>query len=114
MSEWKVGDIGYVIDDYSIEKVKITNIQYRIITCSWRWGERICDIDDIYKSESEAKEAKIKNNKKIKQEYREQIKKIEDLVKFMYIHPMNAEEYTDWIAQDVAIEKAKEFGIELG
>lgn len=47
-----------------------------------------------------------------KAEYKESIKSVEDLVRFLYDHDINSE-YADYEAREVAKECAAEFGISL-
>ena len=71
-------------------------------------------LSDAFVFEEDAREYKRKKEEKMKNDYRNQIHSIQDLVRFMFEHTVSsAEEYTDWTARAVAIEKAKEFGITL-
>ena len=50
----------------------------------------------------------------IKNNYRKQINSIEDLVIFCLNHTVShTEEYTDYEAREVAVEKAKQFGVKI-
>ena len=71
-------------------------------------------LENLYLTKEEAiNSLNDKNNKEV-EEYKETIKSIEDLVVFCLDNCVaNAEEYTNWNARRAAIEKAKEYGIDI-
>lgn len=72
-------------------------------------GETHCKMSSIYKTEEECLNAIRKRSKKMVKEYKESIKDIKELVKFMHIHNISsANEYTEEEARRAACERAKE------
>lgn len=69
-----------------------------------------CDIRliDLYTTLQAAQDANDKHSEKAKEEYRNQIKSVNDLVKIMFKSPCGGTENIDWELREVVIEKAKE------
>ena len=115
---FKEGQEVYTIDwySYSIRKAKIVSVDYReeSIYVKFEYVENTVSIENIFVTEKEARDAKNKKIENTKNEYRKQINSVEDLVVFLFNHCINGDEYTDYEAREVAIEKAKEYGINLG
>lgn len=68
-----------------------------------------------YPTTEAAKQAQKDKSDNLKNEYRNQIQTVDDLIRFMYNNNVHqCEEYTNWEARAVVREKAKELcGIEL-
>lgn len=68
----------------------------------------------LYLTKEDCKEAIDADIAEIRQGYMSEINSLEDLVKFLFTHTVApCDEYTDWLANEVAKEKAVEFGITL-
>ena len=103
----EVGQKVYVINEWvldSIEEVRIINInkENNTVDLKWKYGVSTESLDLIFETKEEAEN--YVNNKH---------EKIEDLVKFCFYNNFCAEEYSNDLARKVALEKAKEYGIEL-
>lgn len=70
-------------------------------------------LEVCWSSERECRQAEERRSKLQKEEYRKEIKSVEDLVKFLFTHDVSNSEVIDWEARDAAKERAKDFGIEL-
>lgn len=73
-------------------------------------------LSDMHESKNACLKACEAKTEKIVKEYKDSIKDVNDLVRFMYNENVaTAEEYTDWDARRAAKERALELlGIELG
>lgn len=97
-----------------IEEIKTDGTKEYAWIHAPHFGNTCRMLSDAFVFEEDAREYKRKKEEKMKNDYRDQIHSIQDLVCFMFDHTVSsAEEYTDWTARAVAIEKAKEFGITL-
>lgn len=99
-------------------KIKITKIEnghpYGKIVDSIIRGSRGFNLQRVFRTEQEAKNHYQDEINTIKNNYRQQINSIEDLVQFCLDHCVAcAEEYTDYDARNVAVEKAREFGMTI-
>lgn len=120
----KIGQFVYVIQ-------KITGITFRwkvlgFVKCGYEDGVELEAADysiygatkeplsRLYPTRDAAREAQDAERAVLKAKYREEIHSVEDLVRFMFDHTVSVcEEYTEYEAREVAIEKATEFGINL-
>lgn len=72
-------------------------------------GHRTVRTSELCNTLDECIAKKNSDNNAIINNYKNQINSIEDLVRFLYMHPCNsAEEYTDWHASEAAKQKALE------
>lgn len=78
-------------------------------------GSRTVRVSELFDTYDECVAKKNAYNQSIIENYKNQINSIEDLVRFLYVHPCNgAEEYNDWHAVEAAKQKALELlNIEL-
>lgn len=123
MKNLKVGDVVYFINTYRhIWKGIVSELfhsntsdkEYAHITNAKSpyddstYGS--CDIctDNIYETLNDAQNANKRHSDTLQNEYREQIKSVEDLVKIMFNNPCGGSEDIDWELREVVIEKAKE------
>ena len=114
----EVGQKVYVINEWvldSIEEVRIINInkENNTVDLKWKYGVSTESLDLIFETKEEAENYVNNKHKEIENEYRNSINSIEDLVKFCFYNNFCAEEYSNYLARKVALEKAKEYGIEL-
>lgn len=71
-------------------------------------------VDCVFRFQEDAKSVLYKRHYETVQSYKDQIKSVEDLVRFMYSHQVSLDEYTDYQARLAASIRAKELlGIEL-
>ena len=78
------------------------------IRCKVIPGTTSRPIEDLHRSEKDCYDAIKAYSEKIKNEYRQQIKTVDDLVIFLFNHDTNDCECGDYEARAVAIEKAQE------
>ena len=98
-----------------ISSTKIKNVDTPYVTVKTEhFGSNNVLFTHAFLTKEDLQEFKKQKEETLKENYRNQINSINDLVKFMYTHCVAAaEEYTDWDARTVVEEKAKEFGINL-
>lgn len=123
MMNFKVGDNVYFIDIYRyIWKGTISEIfhastsdeEYAHITNAKNPYDNTkhgsCDIriSSIYETLQDAENANYKHSETAKNNYRNQINSVTDLVKIMFNNPCGGTEDIDWELREVVIEKAKE------
>lgn len=114
----EAGQKVYTINEWSldsIEEVRIINInkENNTVDLKWKYGVSTESLDLIFETKEEAKNYINNKHEKTKNEYRNSINNIEDLVRFCFYNDFCSEEYTNYQAREVAIEKAKEYGIYL-
>ena len=77
-------------------------------------GSTRIHIDGVFKTQEECLQYINNKNNNKKEQYKLEIKTKDDLIRFLFENTCSsAEEYTDYNARAAAIEKAKEFGIDL-
>lgn len=129
----KIGDIAYFQEFWSgaIEKCKIKEIseqdgnvlaEVKSIASVDRNGEKICDtygtstrlLDHLFATHQEAFADADRNFANIKSKYLNEIKDLEDLLRFPMEHCFNGEEYTEYEAIAAYKQRVKELvGIDL-
>jgi len=124
---FKIGEIAFYEDkcwlEGTMKKAKITGFDttdikgvattYAKTSGISFVGDEGALLTDLYRTEKECADAITIRHDAKKQAYRDRINDEKDLVKFMYGHCINGDEYTDWDAKEVVVEKATEFGIDL-
>lgn len=123
MKNLKTGDVVFFIDNYrhiwkgiiseifhpnTIDKEYAHIINAKDPYYNSTYGS--CDIctDNIYETLKDAQNANKRHSDLIENNYRNQIKSVEDLVKIMFNNPCGGTEDIDWELRTVVIEKAKE------
>lgn len=107
---FKVGDVVYFNYFDFIREATIVRIKGDFADLKWTdGGSNTIRLTKLYHTNEECLHAmKLKSEQTI-QNYKSQIKTVEDLVEFMYNNCVAcAEEYTDWDARKAAAERAKE------
>lgn len=121
----KIGQQVYIIETYTdfIHRYKVmgfkTDPKYGEYV-SLNGDEKDCvgtigrPFDKVYPTKEAAQAALQAKDEEIRNQYRDEIKSVQDLIQFMYDYTVScAEEYTDWNARNVAKEKAAEFGFPI-
>ena len=123
MKNLKVGDVVYFIDIYrhiwkgiisELFHVNTSDEEYAHITnakdpyYNITYGSCNIRVTNIYGTLQEAENANKRHSDTIINEYRNQIKSVNDLVKIMFRNPCGGSEDIDWELREVVIEKAKE------
>lgn len=110
-----IGDTVYYVDKYSsqinngiVMKVEPYNdTMFTTLQGEQRKITRL--IEDIFETHDKAKEDSDMKTEVIKEEYRQLIPDVPALIRFMLETAVcRCEEFTDWTAREVAMEKAKE------
>lgn len=111
----KVGDTVYFIDwDDTCTQGIITSLfchcmsDYASVKDSIAGGIRQFPLSRLYFTQDECLKIIQYNSMQIQNEYRKQIKSLDDLIRFMYEHNFQGED-TDYDAKAVVKEKAKAF-----
>lgn len=107
---FKIGDTVYFYYLDFIRVATIVKIKGDFADLKWiDGGSNTMRLTKLYHTYEECLNAKELKSKQTIENYKSQIKTIEDLVKFMYNNCVAcAEEYTDWDARKAAAERAKE------
>ncbi len=116
MKEFKIGEEVWYFDQYEV-------LRHGIITdigdgyAKTKEGQHGgasagAKLEHCYATKEECCKVKVEADEARKLKYRESVKTVEDLVKFLWTHDIHSE-YPDYEARDIAAEKAKEFGIKL-
>lgn len=123
MKNLKVGDVVYFIDIYrhiwkgivsELFHANTSDEEYAHITNAKNpydnstYGSCDIRVTNIYETLQEAENTNKRHSDIIQNEYREQIKSVEDLVKIIFNNPCGGSEDIDWELREVVIEKAKE------
>lgn len=114
--DFKVGDVVYFDYFDFIREATIVKIKGNLAYLKWtEGGNNIVRLTRLYHTYEECLNAKELKSKQTIENYKSQIKTVEDLVKFMYNNCVACcEEYTDWDARKAASERSKELlGINL-
>ena len=108
--DFKVGDIVYFDYFDFIREATIAKIKGNLADLKWtECGRNTMRLTDLYHTYEECLNAKKLKSKETIQNYKSQIKTVEDLVEFMYDNCVSCcEEYTDWDARKAAAERAKQ------
>lgn len=113
---WKIGDEVYFIQTYTgVEKGTITKLleEGAYIRLSYG-GTGGAKYEKMFSTEEEARNYYNADSERIENEYREQLKTKEDVLRFIFEHCGTFEEYTNHEANTVGIEKVKEmFGVDI-
>lgn len=104
---------GKVIEFYydsndSLSKEELKLVGVKINGVGDFIGSTCRAFENIYLTKKDLVKAIEDKNKSIVNKYISQIQTVEDLVKFMYDSPLNAEEYTDYNARKASKIMAKE------
>ena len=72
------------------------------------------EYEKLFKTKKEARQYQTDKYERAKDDLRSQLKTEENVIKYIFAHCGNWEEYTDHVANEVGIEKVKEFfGIDI-
>lgn len=121
----KIGDEIWFEAAYLADLVKgeIKEVYETGVAVTWKeyeyggvaYGTSGVAFENAWNTLEEAKAVVTKREDEKKENYRSQIKSVDDLALFCFTHCVaHAEEHTDWKAREVAEEKFKEFGILKG
>lgn len=103
------GTIEKIFHDESSGKELAHIINVTTAYDNFRFSPVDVEVSKLATSLESYQQREKERNDKIQNEYRAKIQSVEDLVRITFKNPCNAaEEYTDWLLQDVVIEKAKE------
>lgn len=113
---WKVGDEVYSIQAYTgVEKGTITKLLEDGAYIKFdKGGTGGAKFQKMFLTKEEAQKYNLDESERFKNEYREQLKTKEDVLRFIFEHCGNFQEYTNHEANEVGIEKVQEmFGVDI-
>lgn len=111
--EFKIGDEVWYFGPYdALRHGIITDMQGKYVKIKDETVVGGTILENCYATKEECCKAENEKNEARKAKYRESIKTIKQLVRFLWQHDIHSE-FPDYEAREVAKEKAREFGIRL-